>query len=286
MTGYGAGSALVSGRELQVELRAVNHRFLDTRVRLPNALSGLLGVVEEQLKKRCERGRIEAYVSYAPARSEAGIDVARAEAALRALVALRDRVCPDEALPTALLAGLPGLFADDDAVDMAAARDALTHATEQACEGLEQSRLVEGAELLRDLNGLFAHVDALLTSIEAERPALVARHEQRLRERLERAIEDQRLTLDPARLATEVAIFADRSDVAEELSRLRAHVAHFRATLTGGGAVGRKLDFLTQELFREANTLGTKTPDVTITHLVVELKTTLERIREQVQNAL
>lgn len=286
MTGYGAGTALVSGRELQVELRAVNHRFLDTRVRLPNALSALLGVVEEQLKKRCERGRIEAYVSYAPARSEAGIDVARAEAGLRALVALRDRVCPGEALPTALLAGLPGLFADDDALDVAAVREALVSATELACEGLEQSRLVEGAELGRDLDGLFTQVDALLTSIEAERPALVARHEQRLRERLERAIEEQRLTLDPARLATEVAIFADRSDVAEELSRLRAHVTHFRATLAGGGAVGRKLDFLTQELFREANTLGTKTPDVTITHLVVELKTTLERIREQVQNAL
>jgi uncharacterized protein (TIGR00255 family) len=129
-------------------------------------------------------------------------------------------------------------------------------------------------------------VDGLLSSIEAERPVLVARHEQRLRERLTRAIEEHQLTLDTARLTTEVAIFVDRSDVAEELARLRAHVAHFQATLAAGGAVGRKLDFLTQELFREANTLGTKTPDVTITHLVVELKTTLERIREQVQNAL
>jgi uncharacterized protein (TIGR00255 family) len=286
MTGYGAGKTLAAGRELQVELRAVNHRFLDTRVRMPNALGGLVGVVEELLKKRCERGRIEAYVSHAQPRTDAGIDLTRAEAALRALAALRDRVCPEEPLPTALLAGLPGLFADDDALDLDAVRDALVTATELACDALEQSRLVEGAELQRDLNALFAQVDGLLTGIEAERPALVARHEQRLRERLTRAIEEHQLTLDTARLTTEVAIFVDRSDVAEELARLRAHVAHFEATLAAGGAVGRKLDFLTQELFREANTLGTKTPDVTITHLVVELKTTLERIREQVQNAL
>ena len=159
-------------------------------------------------------------------------------------------------------------------------------------EGLFVEHLLEGAEgeeraaLQADLETLLADVDVLLTAIEAERPALLRRYEQRLKERLKRALQDERISLDPARLVTEVAIFVDRSDVAEELARLRAHLAHFLATLTGGGAVGRKLDFLTQEIFREANTLGTKTPDVTITHQIVELKTTLERIREQVQNAL
>ncbi|MCA9534160.1 MAG: YicC family protein [Myxococcales bacterium] len=286
MTGFGAGQALVGDRELRVELRAVNHRFLDTRVRLPTALQALTGVVEELLKARCERGRVEAYVSYATERSGPALDLGRAESALRTLVALRDQACPGEALPVALLTSMPGLFVEQEAPDVEGVRVALVNATEQACDALAQARGVEGAALQADLETLLADVDVLLTAIEAERPALLRRYEQRLKERLKRALQDERISLDPARLVTEVAIFVDRSDVAEELARLRAHLAHFLATLTGGGAVGRKLDFLTQEIFREANTLGTKTPDVTITHQIVELKTTLERIREQVQNAL
>lgn len=286
MTGFGAGQAMAGGRELRVELRAVNHRFLDTRVRLPPVLQGQSGVVEELLKKRCERGRVEAYVSLAAEQRGAGLDLGRAEAALRTLAALRDQACPGEPLPVALLSSMPGLFVEDTPLDQAPAREALITATEEACEALTAARQVEGAALQADLEGLLDELEVLLTAIEAERPQLMARYEQRLRERLTRALEGQGVALDPGRVLTEVAVFCERSDVAEELSRLRAHFSHFRATLTGGGAVGRKLDFLTQEIFREANTLGTKTPDVAITHLVVELKTTLERVREQVQNAL
>lgn len=286
MTGFGAGHAQLGRRELRVELRAVNHRFLDTRVRLPAALHSLTGVAEEVLKKRCERGRVEAYVAFAQEQAGPDLDLSRAESALRALVTLRDQVCPGEALPVALLSSMPGLFVEHEALDLDAAREALVAATEAACAALTEARKTEGAALQADLEALLAEVDALMTAVEAERPALLSRYEQRLRERLERVLADDRLALDPARLTTEIAIFTDRSDVAEELARLRAHLEHFQATLTGGGAVGRKLDFLTQEIFREANTLGTKTPDITITHLVVELKTTLERVREQVQNAL
>lgn len=287
MTGFGAGEAALGEGMVRVELRSLNHRHLDLRVRSPETLD-VASVVEEQLRARLGRGRIEANVRWdAPGSLDSGLDMQRARRTYAALCALRDELNPAEVISVASVLRAPGVFGGAVRLERREAEAAAVLATGQAVAALVQMRVREGAALKKDLLARADLLRAHLTWIDGERPRILAGCRERLLARIGKLLEGSELGVDEARLAQEVAWFADRSDVAEESTRLTSHLDELARTLGAQGEmVGRKLDFLVQELGREINTIGSKANDAGIGHRVVEMKAELERIREQVQNIL
>jgi len=290
MTGFGAGVAdLDSGGRLVVELRSVNHRYLDVRVRAPSDQPQLGGVVEETLRKHLDRGRVEAVVRLeGQAAPGVSLDEARARDAFAALARLRDELAPGTDVPLALLGAVPDLFAAPrSGASTDELRDAGARAATGATDALIAMRRREGASLAEDLTRRLAQVRRLVTELSRDADDTLDAWHGRLRERVGRLLEGTGVAVDPQRLAQEVATLAERSDIAEELTRLGSHCDQFGEALAAGDEpVGRRLDFLLQEMNREANTIGSKGADASIAHRVVDLKSELERLREQVQNVL
>ncbi|HEY4119720.1 MAG TPA: YicC/YloC family endoribonuclease [Byssovorax sp.] len=287
MTGFGVGEAALPSGRLVAEVRSVNQRFLDVRAKLPRELADLASLTEQVVRERVRRGRVEVVVHAegslaAPVR----LDVPRAREAFRQLAALRDEIAPGAELPLSLLSAVPDLFggADDGAAE--AYRAATKACVGAALDELDRMSEREGAVISRDLAARLSlvrgHVDELAQRAGALRDVIRAR----LRERAERLFAGEGLAVDPARLEAECALLADKSDVAEELTRLTSHLAQFESALAEGARepVGRRLDFLLQEMLREANTLSAKCQDALASQQVVSIKVELERLREQVQN--
>jgi uncharacterized protein (TIGR00255 family) len=264
-------------------VRAVNHRHLQVKSRLPSELFGLEAEVEARIKQRLCRGAVSVSVSIArrPA-GEAGIDV---EAALRYRDALAElaRGFGHAQVPLEAVLSLPGVLAapPDDLGDEEAA--AVLRLLERALAELERMRASEGAAIEADLKHNAAAIAKLVARVEKRMPRVVRAHHAALKKRLAE-LTNGAVTADPKDLAREIALLADRLDVSEEIARLRSHMEQLAAFLQKGGDLGRALDFLVQEIFREANTIGSKCNDAAVSHLVVELKTRIERLREQVQN--
>ncbi|MFT3921758.1 MAG: YicC/YloC family endoribonuclease [Myxococcales bacterium] len=288
MTGFGAAEGKLAEGALRVELRAVNHRHLDVRVRTPTELLDYAGVVEETIRAHASRGRVEAVVRWdTPTLAPASIDTKRVAAVYAQLAALRDEVAPGEPLAFGSLLSMPGIFATRARLDLSEAESVLRATTLRACSELHGMRAREGKALVADLRSRLSLLGSLATEIATQRAALLDGARQRMLKRIEKLLEGSGLEPDPGKLAQEVAWFAERSDIAEELTRLHSHLAEFERSLSGGSdGVGKKLDFLVQELGREVNTIGSKANDAGIAHRVVEMKAELERIREQVQNLL
>lgn len=291
MTGFGVGEAPVatgesaaSGR-LTVEIRAVNHRFLDLRVRVPSQLPDLMSAVETIARERLTRGRFDISVRLDGASLGAtALDRDRARSIYRALLELRDELAPNETVPLSVLAAVPDLFVPSFEREIDVLRGALVTAFDAALESLDAMRFREGLALGEDLVRRLATIRKLSQAIAERCPQTLDGYRKRLRERAEKLRLISDIDVDAGRLEQEVALFADRIDVAEELTRLESHTMHFESMLAGAEAVGRRLDFLLQEMAREANTIGSKSQDVAIAHAVVELKAEIERMREQVQN--
>jgi uncharacterized protein (TIGR00255 family) len=288
MTGFGTGDAPLGDGLLRMELRAVNHRHLDLRVRAPDELSEIGHLVEDWLRGRLGRGRVEAQLRWDTSKQHhAALDMGAARAAYAALCALRDELTPGELVPLTAVLRVPGVFTSTARAERIALEAAALTATQQALTALEAMRAREGAALQRDLLARLHLVRAQVAHIEAERPRVLSEQRERMLARVRKLLDGSDLPVDPARLAQEVAWFAERSDVTEETTRLSSHLAEFERTLrTCGQMVGRKLDFLVQELGREINTVGSKANDAALGQRVVEIKAELERIREQVQNIL
>lgn len=292
MTGVGAGSAALrvdppgDERRVEVQIRAVNHRYLDVRVRAPQALAGLAPHAEDVVRRRLLRGRIEVTVTLEGGRRHPTMDLERAERAFQELARLRDRIAPGEPLPLALLASVPGLYEEpSDAIDEPL-RDAVVAATEAACRDVEAARAREGAALRADVEPRLAGLLEIASRIEGRLPRVLDEARERLRVRVSSALGGAH-AIDPSRLEQEIVLLADRSDVTEELTRLRAHVREGERLLAVSiEGRGKRLDFLCQELAREANTLGQKSSDAWIAAEVIGLKAEIERIREQIQNLL
>ena len=290
MTGFGNASFRVQGSNYRIEIRSVNHRHLDVRARFPRALGFLEADVRARIAEHFERGKFDLNVFSAPdspERLQVGVDLE----AVRSYMKAGETLAQEQGVPGQLelsdLIGLPGVAT---ATERAFAPDELQEdwpaALEASLGSLAEMRGREGAALDRDLRARLGTVVEVCDALE-ERGEEVAKA---LRERLERRarqIEAESGRLDEARLHQEVVYYADRSDFTEEIVRLRSHVEQFREALDAGGSgvpTGRRLDFLLQEFFREANTVGSKGADAPISHLVVDLKTELDRLREQVQN--
>ena len=281
MTGFGAGTAVLAGAKLGVEIRAVNHRYLDLRVRAPDQLPHLASAIESLARERLTRGRFDVQVRFDGAATAMAIDKVRARSVFAAFKELRDELAPNEDVPLGLLGAIPELFVPAIERDGEALDAALAQAFDQAKAALDEMRDREGAALADDFRRRLATTRTLMATIRERAPAVVDLHRKRLAERVERLRDG--LTLDAARLEQEIVLFADKIDVAEELTRLEAHVDHFEALMSQNEA-GRQLNFVLQEASREVNTIGAKCQDVAVAHAVVDLKTEIERLREQVQN--
>ena len=293
MTGFGVGEAPLSTDEtgtgaqgrLTVEIRAVNHRFLDVRVRGPSQMPDLTTAVETLARERLTRGRFDINVRIDGAALGAMvIDRDRARSVYRSLAELRDEIAPGDPVPLSLLGAVPDLFVPKLEQEIEQLRSALGAAFDCALKSLDAMRLREGLALGDDLCRRLVTMRKLSKSIAERSPQTLETYKKRLKERADKLRMASDVDLDPGRLEQEVALFADRIDVAEELTRLESHTLHFEGLLASSDAVGRRLDFLLQEMAREANTIGSKSQDVGIAHAVVELKAEIERMREQVQN--
>ncbi len=290
MTGFGRSGFGVQELRFDVEVRSVNHRFLDARIRLPKPLASHESDVRAAIQRRFDRGKVDLTVASPGAEAKAiklEIDLAVAQQYLRAAAALRDAEGVGGELGVASVLSLPGVarFIDLE-LPAAELREGLLASVETALDQLDGMRAAEGAALERDLLARLERVERLTEFLE-QRSGFV---QQAVRERLMKRAQQLELEaglIDPARLHQEIVIAADRLDVNEELVRLRSHVEQFRGILAGAAPrspVGRRLDFLLQEFSREANTIGSKSSDAPSAHQIVELKTEIERMREQVQN--
>jgi len=288
MTGYGTARVQAGSAAVVIEARAVNHRYLDVRVRLSGELADCAVLAEQIARKTLERGRVE--ISGRREASRTGgvtLDRARARAALEQLRALRDELAPNEPVPLSLLAAVPELFSSGDSASFEDLSEAVAQATTQACAALCAMRAAEGRALELDLSARVARMGALLSEVSAHTTALNDRLRARLRTRIATLLEGTGVALDASRFEQEVALLADRADVCEEITRLHSHFEQIGTLLAPSAeAIGRRLEFVLQEVGREINTLGSKVGEVAVTRLVVELKTELERMREQAQNVL
>lgn len=291
MTGFGVGEVALPARDgmasgkLTIEIRAVNHRFLDVRVRVPSQLPDLANYVESVARERLARGRFDITVRVdAAVLGAMVIDRDRARSVFSALASLRDELAPGADVPLALLGSVPDLFVPSIEQEGEALRKTAAASLEGAVKSLDAMRVREGQDIAEDLTRRLASIRKLAQTVAARAPQVIDVYKKRLKDRAERLRVAADVEIDPGRLEQELALFADRVDVTEELTRLDSHTAHFESLLPGNESVGRRLDFLLQEMAREANTIGAKSQDVGIAHAVVELKAEIERMREQVQN--
>jgi uncharacterized protein (TIGR00255 family) len=284
MTGFGRGRAEARGGHVTAEVRTVNGRTLDVRVRAPELLADLQFAAEQRIRKRLVRGRCEVTLRLEGTVGQARLDRDRARAVISDLGDIARELGDTSPVSMSVLASVPDVFVVD-AHDREAVHAAAGEAIELAMQALEHDRAREGAALGGDLRARAAALRALCLRIAQRAPDVVASSKARLSKRLTELAEGA--TLDTARLATELAVAAQRLDVAEELTRFEAHLDQLDALLSvgpDGNGIGRRLDFLLQELGREASTMCAKTPDVALTREIIELRAELERVREQVQN--
>jgi uncharacterized protein (TIGR00255 family) len=285
MTGFGLGEVPLGSGKLGVEIRGVNHRFLDVRVRVPRELGELVGFVEQVARERLTRGRYEVALRIEGAALGVPVlDRDRARAVYRAFAELRDELAPGSDVPLSLLGTIPDLFVSTADREVERVRDATRRAFESAVVALDTMRASEGLALSEDLVRRLERVRQLARDIERRAPDVLEAHRKRLRERADRLRLTAEIDVDTTRLEQEIAMFAERCDISEELTRLESHCAQLTALLGSDEAIGRRLDFLLQEMAREANTVGAKSPDARISHAIVEVKAEIERMREQVQN--
>jgi uncharacterized protein (TIGR00255 family) len=285
MTGFGCGEAELDGNKLTCELRALNHRFLDVRVRMPDDLASHAFFVEQLARERLSRGRFDIGVRLEDGGGVTRFSAARARVVYESLLRLRDELAPGTEVPVAALASLPQLLVDSTRASSTGLEQALVHAFAFALARLDEMRAREGHALGRELADRLTVLRGLTETAKTLSHGAAERQLARLRERVGRLLSDMaHVTPDAGRLETELALMADRSDVTEELVRLASHFDQFEALLADPAPVGRRLEFLLQEMSREANTLGSKSQDVRLSHLVVDIKSQLEKIREQVQN--
>ena len=285
MTGYGRYTIERDGREMTVELKSVNHRFLDIAFRLPRTLTFLDEAVRKGVGARLARGHVDVFVGYANHRQDARqvrVDTALAAAYQRALGELAGALGRQDEIALSDYARLPDvLTVQESEEDQAAVRALFDEALTGALDALIAMREREGASMREDMLSKLEHLSALREQIALRAPSVVTEYRDRLHQRIAALTEGE---IDEARLITEVAIFADRAAIDEELVRLLSHIDQIRATVELDEPTGRRLDFLVQELNREVNTIGSKASDTVIAQMVVDAKSEIEKLREQVQN--
>ena len=286
MTGYGRAVETVNGREFTVEIRSVNNRYLDCTVKLPRSLTFAEDAVKQAVKASVSRGKVDVFITV---KTEGGMEAqvtlnkSMVEGYLAAMKQMVDEYGVKDDISVSLLSRMSDVFTvEKPDVDEEQLLCDLLSVVKKALAGYDAMRRTEGAALDADLRSRAATILELVAQVEAGNSQTVIDYRTRLENKLREVLENT--AIDESRILTEAAIFADKVAVDEETVRLRSHLDQMAAMLTGGGAVGRKLDFLLQEMNRETNTIGSKCTDVRLARIVVDIKAELEKIREQTQN--
>lgn len=286
MTGFGRSELEENGHKIAVEIRSVNHRFLDINVRMPRFLLFLEEEARTRLKNRLVRGRVDVFVSYTSVgerKKSARVDMGMVEGYLSAAAQIAGRTGMQSQLSMAELIAIDGIVTfEEEACDEEALRHLFGRVVDTGLEQLVAARSAEGARISGDMRMRAALLEEIVTEITGREPLVVEEYAAKLRTRLEEIAHDT--DIDENRLNAEILLFADRCSITEELVRLRSHIAQLKTTLCTSEASGRNLDFLIQELNREFNTIGSKASDIAITKAVLTAKGEVEKIREQVQN--
>ena len=286
MTGYGRSVQTVNGREFTVEIRSVNNRYLDCTVKLPKALTFAEDAVKQAVKQAVSRGKVDVFITMrAEGGSEAKVTLnpTMVEGYLNAMNEMAEKYGITNDVSVSVIARMPDVFTiEKPEVDEEQLKGDLMAVVCAALEGYNAMRTAEGAALDADLRSRGETILGLVAQVEAGNGQTVIDYRTRLENKLREVLANT--SIDENRILTEAAIFADKVAVDEETVRLRSHLKQMNAMLDAGGAMGRKLDFLLQEMNREANTIGSKCSDVNLARIVVDIKAELEKIREQTQN--
>lgn len=286
MTGYGRSVQTVSGREITVEIRSVNNRYLDCTVKLPRLFSFAEEAVKQRVKDSVSRGKVDVYIGVnSTEASDTKISLNRP--VLEGYLAAMQQIAQDygvrDDISVTALSRLPDvLTVEKEETDEQQLTADLLSVVDAALAAYNHMRQVEGEALENDLRSRAKTILSLVEKVEQRSPVTVSEYRARLEAKMREVLEST--TIDEGRILTEAAIFADKIAVDEETVRLRSHLNQLETMLTNGGAIGRKLDFLMQEMNREANTIGSKGNDLEQARTVVEIKAELEKIREQMQN--
>jgi len=286
MTGFGAGQATVDAEELSVEVRSWNHKFCEVKVRLPRELASLEPGIVKMVKDRIARGSVEVFIKRHRLGESGGapaVDIALAREYFAALSTLAAELRLAGEVRMQDIAAQPGVISvKEREVDLTQASKALETSLAHALDRLTEMRELEGQAIEADLRARLSLIQELASQVKALGPRVLAEYQQRLSERVAELARG--VVIDPQRLAQEIAFFAERSDIAEEITRLFSHLDQFRKLSQTPEPSGRKMEFLVQEMNREVNTAGSKSQHPEISSRVVAMKAELERVREQVQN--
>jgi len=286
MTGFGRCEVSEGSRKFTVEMKSVNHRYLDVNMKMPKKLNFFESSIRSELKNYIQRGKVDLFITYEDF-SESNVCVKYnreiAGEYMKYLSQMAEEFSLDNDVRVSSLSRYPEVFTmEEQVVDETELWKELQKALQGAAESFVETRIREGENLKNDLigklDGMLAHVDFILE----RSPQIVSEYKQKLTEKVKELLEDTKI--DESRLLMEVTLFADKVCVDEEIVRLRSHIATMKETLIEGGSIGRKLDFIAQEMNREANTILSKANDLAISNSAIELKTEIEKVREQIQN--
>jgi len=285
MTGFGRGEFSQGASTFSVDVRSVNHRYSDVSVRMPRAMSILEEKVREFVNEKISRGKVDVYINYSTfgQSSQVKLDTNLAKAYVDSLKVLKEMFAIKDDISLSLLTRFPDIMAMETVEqDMEELWLILRKALETAFNALVEMRKREGERLKNDLLEKLVNVKGLVENIKGKSSSIVDEYKNKLYDRIKELTQD--IPIDENRLLTEVALFADKSSIDEELVRLESHMEELRKALNFNGSVGKKLDFIIQEMNREVNTIGSKVTDLGIVNNVIGIKTEIEKIREQVQN--
>lgn len=287
MTGYGKGEYTNDLYRFSVEMKSVNHRYNDIAIRLPRQISYLEESIKRDIKSKIKRGKIDVYINLEYLKDSAidvNVDIPLAKSYKSALdelvsaLGLKDNIRLNNILHMENV-----ISSDRKEVDEEKIKDCLDNAINISLNNIIEMRLKEGAELKEDIVLRLNKIEKNIVLVEDRAPEVVLEYKDKLNDRIKELL-DENISLDEEKLSNEVAFFADRSNIDEEIVRLKSHIKQFYSILEEEDSIGRKLDFLIQELNREVNTIGSKANDEDISRIIVELKSELEKIREQIQN--
>lgn len=286
MTGFGRCEVADAERKVTVEMKSVNHRYLDVNIKMPKKLNFFEAAIRNVLKEYMQRGKVDIFITYEEMASDSVSIQYNKDVADKYLGYLRQMAQDfglEDDIRVSTLSRYPEVFTMDEVqIDEEGIWKSLEKAVRGAAEGFVETRIKEGDNLCSDLLAKLDEMSGHVAFIEERSPIIVAEYRKKITERIQDLLGETQV--DEGRLLTEVTIFADKVCVDEELVRLNSHIKTMKQILTGGGSIGRKLDFLAQEMNREANTTLSKTTDLEISNCGIELKTLIEKIREQIQN--
>ena len=285
MTGYGKSNMTKSLREYQIEIKSVNHRYLDVSVKMPRNLSYLEEEIKKVVSAKLTRGKVDVFITFNNNSLEGRDIKINTEIARMYIKELRDLAKSEGIvadIPVTEISKLPDVLTIQNNQDDETIKNELLEVTNHAIENLVEMRKVEGEKIAQDLLGRIQDIEEKVKKISSLSTGLIEEYVVKLNTRIKELLQDQEI--DEARLAQEVVIYADKCSIEEEVTRLNSHIYQFRELLQTNEAVGKKIDFMIQEMNRETNTIGSKANNLEITNEVINMKTQIENIREQVQN--